>query len=93
MVDPRLRIGLPPPTGGRPTRLVICDVGEGPVALLVDRVSDVVRLPASAVEARPEGIGLDPETLAGIGRDGDRMLILLDAEALVGRGAAAEAPG
>jgi len=81
--DPRRRLGLPaaPPTKG--ARVVICDAGEGPAGLLVDAVSQVVRLPPSAIEPRPQGIGgIDSDTLAGIGRERDRLFILLDAAAL-----------
>jgi len=81
--DPRRRLGLPPGAPPKGSRVVICDAGEGPVGLLVDAVSQVVRLPPSAIEPRPQGIGgIDSETLAGIGRERDRLFILLDAAAL-----------
>ncbi len=91
--DPRRRLGLPAAPAQKGARVVICDAGEGPEGLLVDSVSQVVRLPPSAIEARPPGIGgIDSETLAGIGRDEDRLFILLDAAALFRRPAAPEPP-
>jgi purine-binding chemotaxis protein CheW len=91
--DPRRRLGLPPASPGTGARLVVCDAGEGPAGLLVDAVSQVVRLPPSAIEARPQGIGgIDSEYLAGIGRERDRLFILLDAAALLRR-PAADHPG
>lgn len=91
--DPRRRLGIPPAPPPRGARVVICDAGDGLAGLLVDSVSQVVRLPPSAIEARPQGIaGIDSDTLMGIGRDRDRLFILLDAAALL-RGPAAPAPG
>ena len=54
-----------------------------PVGLLVDRVTSVVRLERESVEAKPRGIRRDMEVLEGIGRVGDRMLIVLDVPALL----------
>jgi purine-binding chemotaxis protein CheW len=89
--DPRRRLGLPPAPPPKGARVVICDAGEGPMGMLVDAVSQVVRLPPSAIEPRPQGIGgIDSDTLAGIGRERDRLFILLDAAALF-RGPAAPA--
>ena len=84
VTDPRRRLGLPvaPPTPR--ARILVCDGGEGPRGLLVDSVSQVVRLPASAIEPRPTGIGgSSAEYLAGIGRDRDRFFILLDLPAVL----------
>jgi len=60
------------------------DAGDGPRGLLVDAVSNVVRLPPSSVEALPSGIGgPSAEYIAGIGRDRDRLFILLDLAAVL----------
>lgn len=86
VLDLRRRLGLPPSAAAaRHARAVICDPGDGPRGFLVDAVSEVVRLPPSAVEARPGGIpGPAAECIAGIGRQGDRMFILLDLAAVLG---------
>ena len=84
--DPRRLLGLPAPGGGPGTRVVVCDAGDGPVGLLVDRVTQVLRLPAQAFEPRPQGIaGIDSEYMIGVGREGDRLFVLLDAAALLAR--------
>jgi purine-binding chemotaxis protein CheW len=84
--DPRHRLGLPPAAPGRAARVIVCDAGDGDGSrgILVDAVSDVVRLPPSAVEARPHGVGgASAEYIVGIGREGTRLLILLDLAALL----------
>ncbi len=92
VLDPRRRLELPPAGAAAPARIVVCDVGEGPVGLLVDRVTQVVRLEVSAVEPRPRGVGAaGSEVIAGIGRLDDRLLVLLDAPALLGGRVRAEA--
>jgi purine-binding chemotaxis protein CheW len=84
VIDPRRRLGLAtlPPTNR--SRILVCESGEGPRGLLVDSVSQVIRLPASAMESRPAGIGGPAgDYLAGIGRDRDRFFILLDLPAVL----------
>ncbi|HEX9290698.1 MAG TPA: chemotaxis protein CheW [Anaeromyxobacteraceae bacterium] len=90
--DPRRRLGLPTPPAKRQARVVVCDAGEGLRGLLVDAVSQVVRLPASAIEARPSGIGgPSADYIASIGREGERLFILLDLAAVL-RDALPDAP-
>ncbi len=92
--DPRHRLGLPAVSPGRQARVIVCDAGDGPRGVLVDAVSQVVRLPASAVEHRPSGIGaVNGEDIAAIGRDRDRFIILLDLASLLRDGQAAEGRG
>lgn len=81
--DPRRRLGLSgaPPEGAR---LVVVDAGEGPCALLVDRVASVVRLPAGRIEPCPEGVARShADCLAGIGRERARSFTVLDVRALL----------
>ena len=88
VLDPRRRLDLPARPAGAGHRVVICQYRGTSVGVLVDRVSQVVRLPPSAIETRPQGIGrADPATIAGIGRERDRLLIILDPAALLGTGA------
>jgi purine-binding chemotaxis protein CheW len=85
ILDLRRRLGLPAAAPGRQSRVIVCDAGEGPRGFLVDAVSEVVRLPPSAVEERPNGIpGPAGECIAGVGRQSDRLLILLDLPAVLG---------
>jgi len=82
--DPRRRLGLPPGEPGRKARVLVCDSGDGPRGLLVDSVSNVVRLTPSSIEARPANIGgASAEYIAGIGRDRSRLFVLLDVAKLL----------
>jgi purine-binding chemotaxis protein CheW len=84
ILDLRRRLGVPGVAAGKRTRVIVCDAGDGARGFLVDAVSDVVRLRPSAVEPRPNGIpGPAAECIAGIGRESDRLLILLDLPAVL----------
>jgi purine-binding chemotaxis protein CheW len=89
VVEPRRRLGLPddgPPA--ERSRLLVVDVGDGPVGLLVDAVSNVVRLRPGSIEPCPAGIGgASQEFLAGIGRERERLFTVLDLGALLRRSA------
>jgi purine-binding chemotaxis protein CheW len=77
--DPRALLGLPRGTPERRARVLVCDAGDGPCGLLVDSVSQVVRLGPSSIEPKPNGVGAtSAEYIAGIGREHDRLYILLD---------------
>jgi purine-binding chemotaxis protein CheW len=73
----RLKLG-----GGELTpasRIIVCQWGERSAGLLVDSISQVVRIPAGGVEAPPAVLsGVDRELLKGVGRIQGRMMILLD---------------
>ena len=73
----RLRLG-----GGELTpasRIIVCQQADRAVGLLVDSITQVVRLPADGIEPPPAVLsGLGRELLEGVGRIQGRMLILLD---------------
>jgi purine-binding chemotaxis protein CheW len=61
------------------SRIVVCQRGDRVAGLLVDSITQVVRIPASSVEPPPAVFsGFDRELLAGVGRIQGRMLILLN---------------
>ncbi len=65
-------------------RIVVCEGREQRVGLLVDRVSQVVRLSADEIE-KPHLAGDDPATafIQGVGRKQGRMLIQLRPEKVI----------
>jgi purine-binding chemotaxis protein CheW len=90
VVDARARLGV---AGGDETggRIVIVDSGDGPIGVLVDAVSGVVRLPRGAIEPCPQGISAAAsDCVTGIGRWRDRLFMVVDAGALLKRGRPAE---
>ncbi|MBI5548151.1 MAG: purine-binding chemotaxis protein CheW [Deltaproteobacteria bacterium] len=70
----------------RSARVVVVETGLGPAGLLVEAVEQVVRLRSSTIEAPPPGLGagLESDYLLGIGRDRDRMFVLLNLSSVLG---------
>lgn len=86
VIDLRRRFGLPPGERGRHTRIVVVEIGRVMVGLVVDGVSEVLRIPAGAIEPPSEVIaGVDTEFIRGIARVDSRLVILLDPERILAR--------
>ncbi|NCO51235.1 MAG: purine-binding chemotaxis protein CheW [Deltaproteobacteria bacterium] len=77
----RLGITAKAPSGSDAQRIVVCETPGQRVGLLVDRVSQVLKLPRDAIE-KPTLAGDEPLTafILGIGRKDGQMLILLRPE-------------
>lgn len=72
------RLGLPP-SKDEPTKIVMVDAGEGPVGIVVDDVTEVLTVDVSKVD-RPRAAS---PAVAGVVRVGQRLVVLLDAVALL----------
>jgi purine-binding chemotaxis protein CheW len=61
------------------TRIMVVELGQVTVGMIVDSVSEVLRLPATSIEPPPPIItGIDVAYLQGVGKWNDRLIILLD---------------
>lgn len=83
IVDLRLRLGQSGEYNAF-TVVIVLNVCQRVVGIVVDAVSDVLELNADQIKARPEvAAALDARFITGLGKIGERMLILLDIEAMV----------
>ena len=79
IIDLRARFGMPRAEHTKNTRIVVTEIGAKRVGMVVDSVSEVLRLPADQIEDAPEMIsGVDTEYIRGVGKIEDRLIILLD---------------
>lgn len=79
VVDLRKRFLLPAKEHSENSRVVVVNIDDMTLGLIVDAISEVMRLPNSAIEGPPRIIaGIDSRFLKGIGRLDKRLLILLD---------------
>jgi purine-binding chemotaxis protein CheW len=89
-IDLRERLHLPPAAAGTPRMSVVAEQGGELYALLVDHISEVMSLRASAFERNPPTL---PQTWArfssGIYRLDNRLLVVLDVGKLLAIGEAA----
>jgi purine-binding chemotaxis protein CheW len=90
VIDARARLGVPADRGAG-GRIVIVDAGAGPLGVLVDEVTSVVRLPRGAIEPCPQGLSVAAsDCVTGIGRWRERLFMVIDTMALLRPGSATE---
>ena len=81
VIDLRKRFNLGVSEYTKDTRIVVVDVDGKVVGIVVDAVSEVLRLPASTIDPPPPIVaGIDSEYIEGVGKLENRLLILLDLE-------------
>ena len=80
VIDLACRFGLPRRERSKTSRIVITEVGGRTVGMLVDAVSEVLRLASSAIDPTPEMLqeGISADFITGIGKLEGRLLIMLD---------------
>jgi len=79
VVDLRRRFGLPTADHTRASRIVVVEIGDQVVGVVVDGVSEVLRVNGATVEPpSPVVAGIDSEYIHGIAKLSDRLVILLD---------------
>ena len=67
------------------TRVIVLEIGAKKVGLIVDEVAEVINIPTELVVASQDiGTRIQAEYLLGIARLGQRLLILLNVERILG---------
>lgn len=84
IVDMRLKFGCSKAEYNSLTVVIILNLNQRVVGIVVDSVSDVMELAPESLRPAPEvDSRIDQSCITGLGSVGDRMLILLDIEALM----------
>lgn len=80
VIDLAKRLGLSSQGRGETTRIIVVEVGENTVGMIVDSVSEVLRLSSDSVDEVPSLVDTEvPEHyIKGVGKLQDRLLVLLD---------------
>ena len=79
IVDLRKRFDLDIKEYDKNTRIVVVDINGIIMGMVVDSVSEVLRLPSSTIEPPPEIVtGINAEYIKGVAKLEDRLLIFLD---------------
>ena len=85
IVDMRLKFNCSEAEYNSFTVVIILNLRNRVVGIVVDSVSDVMELSAEAIRPAPDiESGIDSGCILGLGSVGERMLILLDIEKLMG---------
>lgn len=80
VVDSRQRFNLPAQEITDTTRIIILRLGDSPIGMTVDNVTEVVRLGSEQIERPQEVNGVNNQFIKGIGKCGERLILLLDLE-------------
>ncbi|MFH1372578.1 MAG: chemotaxis protein CheW [bacterium] len=79
IVDLRKRFNLETKEYDKNTRIVVVDIVGNIMGMVVDSVSEVLRLPSNTIEPPPEiATGINSEYIKGVAKLEDRLLIFLD---------------
>ncbi len=79
IVDLRKRFNLEPKEHDQNTRIVVVDINSRTIGLVVDAVSEVLRLEANTIEPPPEIVtGINSKYIKGVAKLEDRLLMFLD---------------
>jgi purine-binding chemotaxis protein CheW len=79
----RKRFGLGPAPSEKQNRIVVVEIHGTVLGFIVDSVSEVLRIPLDTVEPPPRLGLVEREYVSGVGKLGDRLLILLDADRIM----------
>lgn len=80
VVDLRKRFGLDSKEADGQTRIVVVELQHAVLSLVVDEVSEVLRIPASTLAPAPAIVAgsIGAEYIKGIGHYDEKMIILID---------------
>lgn len=79
VVDLRQRFALPPVDSSDAQRIIVVELGQKRIGMLVDSVSQVIKVPSSVVEEMPEeATSIDQNYIKGVGKLESRLIIILD---------------
>ncbi len=83
----RDRLGLEAREATTDTRVIVVEIDGRLLGMVVDSASQVVRIPAAQIEPPPRMPGaLAREFISGVGKLEDRLVIVLNVDALLSRG-------
>lgn len=81
IIDMRLRFGLEEKEYNDYTVVVVVNINKKQYGLVVDTVQDVIAFGEDSIQRDVNlGSGIDQKYITGIGKEGDRMIVLVDVE-------------
>lgn len=81
IIDLRMRFGLSVTDPDEYTRIIVINVSDRTVGIVVDAVSEVLRIDKKQMEPPPKGVsGIGQDYIEGLVKFSDRLLILLNIE-------------
>ena len=85
VIDLRQRFGFPEADNDKDTRIIVISTEKQDIGMIVDSVTEVLRIPADSIEPTSSVLSNDNTGyLRGTAKLPDRLVILLDVKALLG---------
>ena len=85
VVDLRSKLAMAEAPYNQFTVIVVVTVGAKTIGLVVDAVSDVLSIPKADIQETPDfGAQVDAGFISGMAKAGDRLVVLLDIEKVLG---------
>ena len=85
VVDLRAKLAMANGQYNQFTAIVVLTVGAKTMGLVVDAVSDVLKIPRAEIQAAPDfGAAVDARFISGMAKAGDKLVVLLDIERVLG---------
>lgn len=80
IINLRKRLGFDPKEIDSESRIIIAELEDKPVGMLVDSATEVLKIPEKELQPVPEMVTteISKDYLKGVGRIGERLIILLD---------------
>lgn len=83
IIDLRKRFQLAVSDYSEENRIIVVEVNGQVVGIIVDAVTEVIRLPQAGIEPPPPAFVLDTEYIHGVGKLENRLLILLNIDRIL----------
>lgn len=85
VVDLRAKFTMAEAEYNQFTVIIVLTVGTKVMGLVVDAVSDVLNIPRADIQATPDfGAQVDARFISGMARAGDKLVVLLDIDKVLG---------
>lgn len=86
VIDLNRRLGFSPRESDSLSKIIIVKVKDTTIGMLVNSVNGILKLPLSSIESTPDMIKskINSEYLTGVGKAGNRLLILLNLSRVLG---------
>lgn len=91
IVDLRKRFNLPEVEYDQFTAIVVVVVGGRVMGMIVDSVSEVVNIPSEQIQPAPQLGAAATNSLRGMAKIGEKLVILIDIDSVLGAGVAGTA--
>ncbi len=81
IVDLRTKLGIPKKENDGDTRIIVVELNNSKTGFIVDKVNEVLRIPASITEPPPKIIsGKNAAMFSAVAKLEDRLIVLIDLE-------------